>query len=61
MTTPYKPRPSRRDRAGMVQLDLTAEELEKLDVLMEAHGLRSRAAYFRRLLHTHPMPKTRKP
>lgn len=61
MTTTYKQRPSRRDRAGMVQLDLNAEELEKLDTLMEAHGLRSRSAFFRRLLHTHPMPKTRKP
>lgn len=59
--SPYKQRPSRRNRAGMVQLDLNAEELEKLDTLMEAHGLRSRAAYFRHLLRVQPTPPRKKP
>ena len=52
---------ARRDRAGVVQVDLTAAEVDKLDTLLEAHGFRSRSAFFRRLLHTHPRPKTRKP
>ena len=57
----YQQRPSRRDRAGMVQLDLTPKELDKLDVLMEAHGLRSRAAFFRHLLRVQHTPPPRKP
>ena len=52
---------ARRERAGIVQLDLTAAEVDKLDALLEAHGLRSRAAFFRHLLRVQPTPPPRKP
>lgn len=52
---------ARRERAGIVQLDLTAAEVDKLDTLLEAHGLRSRAAFFRHLLRVQPTPPPRKP
>ena len=52
---------ARRDRAGIVQLDLTSAEVDKLDALLEAHGLRSRAAFFRHLLRVQPTPPPRKP
>ena len=51
---------ARRERAGIVQLDLTAAEVDKLDTLLEAHGLRSRAAFFRHLLRVQPTPPPRK-
>jgi hypothetical protein len=55
------PRPNaRRDHAGVVQIDLTADEVDKLDTLLEAHRLRSRAAFFRHLLRVQPTPPPRK-
>ena len=41
-------------RAGLVQVDLSADDVIKLEKLMEIDGLRSRAAFFRRLLHVQP-------
>ncbi len=48
---------ARKTRAGMVHVDLTAEEVEDLDEQVQAHGGRSRAAYLRHLIKLH-RPKT---
>ena len=51
---------ARRDRAGVGQIDRTAAEVDTLDALLEAPGLRSRAAFFRHLLRVQPTPPPRK-
>lgn len=52
---------ARHARAGVVQVDLNADEVDKVNALLEAHGLRSRAAFFRHLLRVQPTLPPRKP